>query len=110
MDEAFALLADNPRIGRRRSELMPEMRSFTVGRYVIFYGLADDGVEIIGVIHGARDIENTAVLSGHQRLLDGAVASKRFGRDAHIHRSLLEVLEQTRYNAGASWMFGHGTP
>jgi toxin ParE1/3/4 len=61
-EETFALLADNPRIGRRRPELMPEIRSFTVGRYVVFYRPADDGIEIVRVIHGARDIENAGVL------------------------------------------------
>lgn len=61
-DEAFTLLADNPRIGRPRPELMPNFRSFAVGRYMIFYRPDDDGIEIIRVIHGARDIENMGIV------------------------------------------------
>jgi len=28
------------------------------GAYVIFYRLADDGIEIVRVLHGSRDIDN----------------------------------------------------
>jgi len=33
------------------------MRSFPVGRYVIFYLPLADGSDIVRVLHGARDIE-----------------------------------------------------
>ncbi len=39
IDEQFSLLAAQPLIGRSREELAPGMRSFPVGRYVIFYGM-----------------------------------------------------------------------
>ena len=50
------MLAHLPRLGRRRDELAPGLRSFSVGSYVVFYRTMHDGVEIIRVLHGARDI------------------------------------------------------
>jgi toxin ParE1/3/4 len=51
------MLADMPGIGRRREDLLPFLRSYPHGRYVIFYRLVDDGIEIIRVLHGARNID-----------------------------------------------------
>jgi toxin ParE1/3/4 len=51
----FATLASMPLIGRQREELSPNLRSFPVGRYVIFYRPMENGVEIARVLHGARD-------------------------------------------------------
>ena len=50
-------MAKQSGIGRRRDELAAELRSLPIGRYVIFYLPIADGVEIIRVLHGARDIE-----------------------------------------------------
>ncbi len=50
-------LAVNPGIGRRRDELVSGLRSFPYGNYVIFYQLIDHGIEVIRILHGARDIE-----------------------------------------------------
>jgi toxin ParE1/3/4 len=44
-------------MGRIRSDLLPNLRSFPVGNYVIFYFPADDGIEVIRILHGARDIQ-----------------------------------------------------
>jgi toxin ParE1/3/4 len=52
----FATLAAFPQMGRRRDELAPALRSFPVKTYVIYYRPIEDGVEIIRVLHGARDI------------------------------------------------------
>jgi toxin ParE1/3/4 len=51
-------LADKPGSGRRREELAPGIQSFPFGRYVIFYRVIPTGIEIVRVLHGARDIEN----------------------------------------------------
>ena len=45
-------------IGRERSEIHPDLRGFPFGRYVILYRVLTEEVEIVTVIHGARDIEN----------------------------------------------------
>ncbi len=50
-------LAEMPGQGRSRAELAPELRSFTVAPYLIFYVEIEGGVQIARVIHGARDIE-----------------------------------------------------
>jgi len=53
-----ATLAYNPRIGRRRADLAPRLRSFVVQDYVILYRPIDDDVEVVRVLHGSRDIES----------------------------------------------------
>ena len=35
LEEKFALLATQPRMGRQRDELMPDLRGFPAGRYVV---------------------------------------------------------------------------
>lgn len=45
-------------MGRLRDELTEGLRSFPVGRYVIFYRIVQDGVEIVRVLHGARDLDS----------------------------------------------------
>jgi toxin ParE1/3/4 len=50
-------LAGNPHIGRARGELSPNLRSIPFGRYVIFYLALPDGIEIVRVLHGARDLD-----------------------------------------------------
>ena len=56
LQEKCHLLAQSPAIGRSREELAPSLRSFPVGKHVIFYRDAQDGIEIIRILHGARDI------------------------------------------------------
>jgi len=62
--EKFELIADHPQAGRTRSELARNLRSFPVGRYIIFYRLGRDVVEIVRVLHSARDIY--AIFPGSQ--------------------------------------------
>ena len=57
IDSKFHLLAGQPDIGRVRNDLADGMRSFPVGRYVIFYRVVPKGVEIVRVLHGARDVD-----------------------------------------------------
>ncbi len=57
IDQKCQALAESPGIGRRREELAPDLRSLPVGNHVIFYRVRDDGIEVIRVLHGARDID-----------------------------------------------------
>ena len=57
IDEKFLLLAQHPRLGPARSDLAADLRYFPVGSYLIFYREIADGVEIIRVLHGARNME-----------------------------------------------------
>jgi toxin ParE1/3/4 len=50
-------LAANPNIGRKRNELLPGLRSFPYGNYVIFYLSIENGIEVVRVLQGSRDIE-----------------------------------------------------
>ncbi len=52
------LLAELPHIGRSVHHLEPNLRRFPVGNYLIFYRHVDPRIEIVRVLHGARDIES----------------------------------------------------
>jgi toxin ParE1/3/4 len=52
----FPILASMPDLGRKREDLSPRLRSLPVGRYVIFDRSTQDGIEIVRVLHGARDL------------------------------------------------------
>jgi toxin ParE1/3/4 len=51
------LLSRQPRLGEARPELADGLRCFPVGNYVVFYQPRTDGIEIVRVISGARDID-----------------------------------------------------
>ncbi len=57
LDESLNLLATQPLMGRARDELAPGVGSFPFGRYVIFYVPLEDGIDVVRVLHGARDID-----------------------------------------------------
>ena len=57
VDQKFNALAGRPNMGRHRDELADGLRSFPVGRYVIFYRPIPKGIEIVRVLHGARDLD-----------------------------------------------------
>jgi toxin ParE1/3/4 len=38
-------------------ELMPALRSLSVGNYLIFYLPIEDGIEIVWILPGMRDID-----------------------------------------------------
>ena len=54
----FQTLAAQPGIGRTRDELGESLRSFPVGNYIIFYRAVRDGIEVVRVLSGFRDIPN----------------------------------------------------
>ena len=56
--DRFLLLAQHPRMGRRRTDLASDLRSHAAGDYVILYSIeTEDMVFIHQVLHGSRDIE-----------------------------------------------------
>jgi toxin ParE1/3/4 len=57
IDKKFHGLARHPGMGRARPELSKGLRSFVVGRYVIFYLSLPNGIDVVRVLHGARDID-----------------------------------------------------
>ncbi len=56
IDEICKTLADAPQAGRLREDLSQNLRSLPVGNYVILYRPHADGVIVIRVLHGARDL------------------------------------------------------
>jgi len=48
--------AQNPFAGHARDELMASLRSFPVASYIIFYVPVSDGIEVVRVMSGYRDI------------------------------------------------------
>ena len=53
---AFASLAEFPQMGKSRDELGAGYRSFPLTRYVVYYRLVSDGIEISHVLHGSQDV------------------------------------------------------
>lgn len=56
IDESCRTLAEHPQLGPSRHDIRPGLRYFIVGEYVILYRTIDDGVEIVRVVHGRRDL------------------------------------------------------
>lgn len=52
----FTLLAENAQLGQARPDIAPELRYFPVKRYLILYRQISDGIEVMRVIHGSRDL------------------------------------------------------
>jgi toxin ParE1/3/4 len=44
-------------MGRKRDEPAPGLRGFPVRKYVLFYRVVEDGIEIVRVLWGYRDLE-----------------------------------------------------
>lgn len=62
--ETFAMLAEHPELGRKRTFQNPRVRGVHSWRisgfdnYLIFYRPIPDGVQVLHVYHGARHLEN----------------------------------------------------
>lgn len=57
ISEKLQTLAESPSIGRARDILGESLRSFPVGRYVIFYLPLQDGIDVVRILHSARDLD-----------------------------------------------------
>jgi toxin ParE1/3/4 len=60
----FALFASQPSLGEVRPELGPRIRSFRVGNYAVYYRelSTGNGIEILRILHGARDVNDSTIL------------------------------------------------
>jgi toxin ParE1/3/4 len=50
-------LASFPGLGKKREELFPSLRSFPIDSYLIFYRPIPEGIEILRIVSGYRDLE-----------------------------------------------------
>ena len=51
----FALFAESPDAGRKRDDIAPGIRCFPSQKYLIYYRRARASIEILRILHGARD-------------------------------------------------------
>lgn len=51
------MLARMPSTGKLEADLAPDLRSFPVGSYLLYYLPMEDGIQLVRVLHGARDID-----------------------------------------------------
>ena len=58
IEQKCKLIAMTPEFGETRPEYGRDIRSSVVGRYVIFYRAIEDGIEVVRVIPGDRDIRS----------------------------------------------------
>ena len=56
LDARFVWLAERPEIGRRRDDILGALRCYPEGSHLIFYRIADVGIEIVGIPHRSMDI------------------------------------------------------
>jgi toxin ParE1/3/4 len=56
LDETCELLSEHPLIGRLRPALGENLRSFPVGNFLVFYTPASDGIDVVRVVYGGRDL------------------------------------------------------
>jgi toxin ParE1/3/4 len=57
---AFSILAAEPLLGERREDLGANVRAFVVRPYLVLYRPQANGVQIVQVVHSARDIHAVA--------------------------------------------------
>lgn len=50
-------LAENPAMGKMRDEVKEGYHSFPQGRHIIFYRIAGNNIEVIGIVHHSEDID-----------------------------------------------------
>jgi toxin ParE1/3/4 len=55
-DQKLNILKDFPGMGQLREELASKLRSLPVGNYLLFYRPIPDGIELVRVLHGARNL------------------------------------------------------
>jgi toxin ParE1/3/4 len=51
-------LANFPNMGRSYDDVKPSLRGLPLAGYIIFYRIVNDGIEIIRVVSGYRDLES----------------------------------------------------
>lgn len=54
--ERILQLAAFPESGPRRPDIGAEVRALTIANYLVLYRFAEDRVEIVRIVHGARDV------------------------------------------------------
>tara|TARA_R110002110_G_scaffold406752_1_gene627079 strand:+ start:2272 stop:2571 length:300 start_codon:yes stop_codon:yes gene_type:complete len=56
LEKRFSWLAENPQLGKQRTDVAEGYYSFPQGEHVVFYLIGDEGIAIIGIPHKEMDI------------------------------------------------------
>ncbi|MBR9917873.1 type II toxin-antitoxin system RelE/ParE family toxin [bacterium] len=57
LDHTIQLIANNPGIGVSKDEYARGVYQFSFQDYLLFYTIIDGGINLVRVLHGARDIQ-----------------------------------------------------
>ena len=55
LDSALVKLAQYPEFGRQRDELYTDARSFPIEKHIVFYRIANHGIEVARILHQRMD-------------------------------------------------------
>jgi toxin ParE1/3/4 len=58
LEDRFNFLMDNPYLGPARPDIAEGLRYFPMGSYLVLYRIVGQSIEIVRVIHGARDLKD----------------------------------------------------
>jgi len=57
IDKKCQLLAETPKASVRRDDLVPGLLCLIEGNYLIFYRILGETIEILRILHGARNLK-----------------------------------------------------
>jgi toxin ParE1/3/4 len=63
LETRFAWLADNPLLGKHRTDINEGFYCFPQGEHLVFYMMQPEGIAIIGIAHKEMDVFNYFRLS-----------------------------------------------
>ncbi|MGK7925440.1 MAG: type II toxin-antitoxin system RelE/ParE family toxin [Spirulina sp.] len=52
------LVANFPNMGKNYEQLVPRLRGFVINDYIVFYYPQEEGIEVVKVASGYRDLES----------------------------------------------------
>ena len=64
LNKKIGMLSDHPLLGPARPDIAPDLRYLISGNYLILYRVHGDSVEIVRVLHGARNL--SAIFKGDE--------------------------------------------
>ena len=58
LNEAMIKLTEMPKMGVERSELIKGLRIYPLGKYILYYRIKDNDLEVVRVLSSSRDIDS----------------------------------------------------